>query len=131
MHCSKVLRTLTGAAIFSPVLAAPRPQGNVNPAERPSNIAIATVPDATNGPPQATGSLYGSPSLLGNNGAHPDDTIPPGEGAVVNDGTLVPGQTADADDGLFLDFQNAANPQPIRGDGGATDPGPRKFHNFP
>ncbi|KAJ5618313.1 hypothetical protein N7528_006956 [Penicillium herquei] len=41
--------------------------------------------------------------------------------------SLVPGQTADADLGLYLDFENADNPQPIRGAVGSDDPGPRNY----
>lgn len=40
------------------------------------------------------------------------------------------GQEADAELGLYLDFNSATfpnGPQPIRGDLGATDPGPRTF----
>lgn len=41
--------------------------------------------------------------------------------------SLAPGQTADANIGAYLDFENIANPQPIRGTKGGTDPGPRKY----
>ena len=37
----------------------------------------------------------------------------------------VPGQTEAADVGVYLDFEDAENPQPVRGDVGGTDPGPR------
>lgn len=39
--------------------------------------------------------------------------------------TLLPGQKDDEDIGEYLDFENADNPQPIRGKLGATDAGPR------
>ena len=88
-----------------------------------ANAAPYPQADGTvqNGPAQARGSLYGSSSLLGDDGDHPDKTVPHGIGAAP----LVPGQTANADYGLFLDFQSAQNPQPIRGSVGGTDPGPR------
>jgi len=37
----------------------------------------------------------------------------------------VPGQTDDANLGTYLNFENVANPQPVRGTKGGTDPGPR------
>jgi hypothetical protein len=40
---------------------------------------------------------------------------------------LAPGQTDAADLGVYLDFNDVENPQPIRGDTGGTDPGPRMF----
>lgn len=40
---------------------------------------------------------------------------------------LAPGQTEDANLGVYLDFSNVADPQPIRGSKGGTDPGPREF----
>ncbi|KAK4233260.1 RmlC-like cupin domain-containing protein [Achaetomium macrosporum] len=55
-----------------------------------------------------SGSLRGDSSLLGGNAP-------------------LPGQEADAKLGLYLDFNSADPPQPIRGTGGATDPGPRTF----
>src|SRR5258708_6549697 len=52
---------------------------------------------------------------------------------IVNENTnniqysLAPGKTADANIGAYLDFENIANPQPIRGTKGGTDPGPRTY----
>lgn len=40
---------------------------------------------------------------------------------------LAPGQTANAEIGLPFTFKDVENPQPIRGDLGATDPGPRTY----
>ena len=134
MHIYRNLyRLFTGAALFSSTFSAPTPQHEVNiiAGLRPSNLAIATVIDATFGPPQATGHLTGSLDLLGDDGTHPDDTVPPGQGAIVTDGTLVDGQTADADYGLFLDFSDSPNPQPIRGSEGGTDAGPRAYISRP
>ncbi|PYH48075.1 putative oxalate decarboxylase [Aspergillus saccharolyticus JOP 1030-1] len=39
--------------------------------------------------------------------------------------TPVDGQTDDADLGVYLNFEGSASPQPIRGNTGGTDPGPR------
>ncbi|KAL2000998.1 hypothetical protein VTN02DRAFT_2357 [Thermoascus thermophilus] len=41
---------------------------------------------------------------------------------------LVPGHKDDTIDGVYLDFEHAENPQPIRGDRGGTDPGPRNYY---
>lgn len=41
--------------------------------------------------------------------------------------SLLPGQKNDPDIGTWLDFTKADNPQPIRGDHGGDDPGPRKI----
>lgn len=40
---------------------------------------------------------------------------------------LAAGQTDAANLGVYLNFENVENPQPIRGNTGGTDPGPRKF----
>lgn len=40
---------------------------------------------------------------------------------------LAPGQTDAADLGVYLNFDDVESPQPIRGDMGGTDPGPRMF----
>ncbi|KAM0101350.1 hypothetical protein ACP6JE_004068 [Aspergillus fumigatus] len=39
--------------------------------------------------------------------------------------TLVTGQKEDAKNGVYLDFEGVDNPQPIRGDRGGSDPGPK------
>lgn len=44
--------------------------------------------------------------------------------------TLLPTQKEDPKIGSYLDFEKVDNPQPIRGDLGATDPGPRESCNF-
>ena len=73
------------------------------------------------GPPGSSGSVYGSPALVGPDG-NPVDTA---DSAVLSNSDLVPGQQEDADLGFYLDLSEAQNPQPIRGTGGGTDPGPR------
>lgn len=73
-----------------------------------------------------TGSLYGDASLLGGNAKRPPTKG--GDTANVPNPELVNGQEADAKLGLYLDFNSADVPQPIRGERGNTDPGPRKQH---
>ncbi|EAW14256.1 putative oxalate decarboxylase [Aspergillus clavatus NRRL 1] len=63
--------------------------------------------------------LRGSPDLLGYSSSY---TLPSQAPDIKF--TLVPGQKDDVDDGVYLDFEDADNPQPIRGDRGGTDPGP-------
>lgn len=70
-----------------------------------------------------SGSLRGNASLLGGNAPLPNRDE--ADSAVVSDPQLVHGQEADARLGLYLDFNSADPPQPIRGDNGNTDPGPR------
>ena len=76
------------------------------------------------GPPGASGSLYGTETLLGA-GGNPVSSV---DSAVVPTSSydLVAGQTSDTDYGFYLDFDSTANPQPIRGSQGASDPGPRE-----
>lgn len=71
----------------------------------------------SNPPLRATESLVGySPSENVATGSKPDIKY-----------SLLPGQKENADVGAYLDFENVANPQPIRGSVGGDDPGPRKF----
>lgn len=81
-------------------------------------------------PPGAEGSIYGD-NLLGNQGSDATPIELGGEPLqtadseqYVGDYELVDGQKEDPDLGLYLDFTESENPQPIRGDEGATDPGP-------
>ena len=87
--------------------------------------APSAAPDAppVTLPPGSSGSLRGSPGLIGPDG----NPINPGESAVVPNPETVPGQDADPKLGLYLDFTKVQNPQAIRGNRGATDPGHRKF----
>lgn len=80
--------------------------------------AVLSAPNPT----PSSGSLRGTAAELGDNGA-PIDIA---NKAVVSDYSTVPGQSADPKLGLFLDFSNVDAPQPIRGDQGGTDPGPRQ-----
>jgi hypothetical protein len=66
-------------------------------------------------------SPRGPGSLLGNDG----ELIKPSNIATMSGYSTVPGQTADPKLGLYLDFTQVQKPQPIRGDKGGTDPGPR------
>ena len=85
------------------------------------SLPIAIPNGKSPGPPGSSGSVYGSPSLVGPDG-NPVDTA---DSATVPNYDLVPGQQKDADLGLYLDLSEAQSPQPIRGTGGGTDPGPR------
>ena len=73
------------------------------------------------GPPGSSGQVYGSEAFLGPDG----NAVNPADSAIVTNYDLVPGQTADANLGLYLDLEEAENPQPLRGSLGGTDPGPR------
>lgn len=94
----------------------------------------APVPQAASvmpaGPPGSSGSLRGTPALLGYDPANPlstDTTVIP-----TSEFELAPGQSANANLGLFLDLSEVENPQPIRGDTqGPTDPGPRTYTDLP
>jgi len=86
------------------------------------------VPGSPVGPVGASGEIYPSTTLLGpalslgsisTVYAAAAATLPPGSYQ------LAANQQAPADDGLILDFSNIENPQPIRGQNGADDPGPR------
>lgn len=73
------------------------------------------------GPPGSSGEVYGSEDFLGPDG----NPVNPADSAIVANYDLVPGQNADANLGLYIDLEEAENPQPIRGSDGGTDPGPR------
>lgn len=105
-------------SVLKIALGAPTPQAGSG-----KGINNDDVPGIPVGPPGATGSIYGSETLLGNDG----NPVDPSDSAVVIDFKIVPGQEADADVGLYLDFNETPNPQPLRGLNGATDPGPRKL----
>ncbi|KAB5545483.1 RmlC-like cupin domain-containing protein [Coniochaeta sp. 2T2.1] len=74
--------------------------------------------------PPGVGDLRGDTGLLGGNTPDPP---PNADSAIVPNPELVNGQEADARLGLFLDFNSVDAPQPIRGEGGQTDPGPRTY----
>jgi hypothetical protein len=69
----------------------------------------------------------GNPGLRGSEalvGYSPTEKVPTGAAPHIQY-SLLPGQTEDAKIGSYLDFENIANPQPIRGSTGGDDPGPR------
>lgn len=78
------------------------------------------------GAPTSNPPLRGSEDLLGYSSSNTlsDQT--------TEDITYTPvdGQTDDADLGVYLDFEDSDSPQPIRGNKGATDPGPSKASSF-
>ncbi|KAL6407277.1 oxalate decarboxylase [Ilyonectria robusta] len=114
---------LLNGLIALPVgLARPAPQmGNYGENKGPVGGVKPPTPTVTS----TSGSLYGDSSLLGGNAPLPDPDK--SDSAVVDDPKYVNGQDADADLGLYLDFDDADPPQPIRGGLGATDPGPRTY----
>ena len=113
MHPTAKLFSSCLITTFIPAIAA-APVGAALPLSIPTGQAI--------GPPGSSGSAYGSEAFLGPNG----NPVDPKDSAMVTNYDLVPGQTADADLGLYLDLQEAKNPQPIRGSRGGTDSGPRE-----
>ncbi|KAG5986746.1 hypothetical protein E4U43_005370 [Claviceps pusilla] len=73
-----------------------------------------------------SGSLYGNAELLGGNAPLPDVDAD-AEDALVENPEKVDGQDAGAGLGLFLNLNGAKTPQPLRGDYGGTDSGPRTY----
>lgn len=71
-----------------------------------------------------SGSLRGGSELQGGNSAVAD--VDSGDAQAAKP-ELVNGQEADADLGLYLNFNGVERPQPIRGDYGSSDAGPRTF----
>lgn len=117
MQCStRFLGALIATCLVQNSLAVPLPQGGFG-----SGINNADVPGISVGPTGATGSPYGSETLLGNGGS----TQNIADSAIVSNYELVPGQQANANEGLYLDFTKTPSPQPIRGSNGYTDAGPR------
>ena len=114
MHfIAKLFDTCIIATLTTVIAAAPTGIGAGLPLSIPTGQAI--------GPPGASGSPYGTGEFLGAD----DNPVDPEDSAIIIDYDLVPGQTADADLGLYLNLEEAKNPQPIRGTTGGTDPGPR------
>ncbi|CZS96042.1 related to oxalate decarboxylase [Rhynchosporium agropyri] len=123
MHSSfQILVALAAARVLPAALAAPAPQMSKY-GENTGPIAGVSppIPEAT----AASGSLYGDKSLLGE--VAKPYPVSRGDSAIVSDYTLVNGQEAEAKLGLYLDFNSVENPQPIRGEGGQTDPGARTY----
>lgn len=67
--------------------------------------------------------LRGSLSLQG----HIPNEVDSANSAVVSPYEMAPGQDADASLGIPFTWENTDEPQPIRGDYGATDPGPQTY----
>lgn len=113
---------LLASSLFSIILALPAPQiGDYGENTGP----VAGIDPPTPTVTVASGSLYGPSSLLGE--AASPSPVSGGDSAIVSNFKLVNGQQADADLGLYLDFDSVEKPQPIRGEFGETDPGPRKL----
>ncbi|QGA18862.1 hypothetical protein EYB26_006547 [Talaromyces marneffei] len=71
--------------------------------------------------PAFSNPLRGGENLIGYS---PTNTIS-NENTETISYQLAPGQTDTADLGVYLDFDGVENPQPIRGNTGGTNPGPR------
>lgn len=106
-------------------LAVPAPQRHVEPnigSEGPvGGVDVNALPTAT--ATGSSGSLRGGSNLLGE--VAPASAVSGGNSAQVTNYELVNGQDADPKLGLYLDFAGTENPQPLRGNTGQTDPGPR------
>jgi hypothetical protein len=119
----RAFSTVAAFGLLPAVFAAPAPQVN-NYGENPGPFAGIDNPMPTQTTP--SGSLYGPQSLLGEI-AQPSP-VSGGDSAIVSDYPLVNGQDADSNFGLYLNFNSVENPQPIRGSGGQTDPGPSTYY---
>jgi len=120
-HPNLLLSALTGSLLLLACLAAPAPQMSYEENQTP--IGGVTIPSPISS--GTSGSLYGPPSLLGENA--PPSPVSGGDSAIVSNYPLVNGQEADSKLGLYLDFNSVENPQPLRGTGGQTDPGPSTY----
>ncbi|KAK3324894.1 RmlC-like cupin domain-containing protein [Apodospora peruviana] len=122
-YIPKALLCLAAAILIqSLVLALPLPQiGNYGENSGPVVGVTPPIPTVT----AASGPLRGNSSLLGDNAPRPNPAT--ADSAIVPSPQLVDGQEADGKLGLYLNFSSANPPQPIRGDRGNTDPGPRTF----
>jgi oxalate decarboxylase family bicupin protein len=112
------VRILSLASCLQAIYALPAPQSS---SSAPGVWAGPAGDDESN-----TGlPLRGSSTLLGQ---IPDEVNPTDSGDVPQSSyQLAPGQGAAADIGIPFIFKDTLNPQPIRGDLGATDPGPRTY----
>jgi len=119
----QLFSALVAAGLIQAILAVPAPQASYAENNEEQAGVFTPIPTAT----AISGSLYGPQSLLGEI-APPTPTTDDGENsAIVSNYPLVNGQGADSDLGLFLDFNSVENPQPLRGSGGGTQPGPSMF----
>ena len=109
-----VLTLLLLVSNFHNVHSLPSPSQPSPRADTPTDIESPTRP-----------SLRGKDDLLG---VTPDSINPQNSGEVPsNEYELAPGQAASADLGIPFTLKDTTNPQPIRGDLGSTDPGPRTY----
>ncbi|KAL7756035.1 hypothetical protein ACKLNR_013028 [Fusarium oxysporum f. sp. zingiberi] len=121
VHRNTFFKALAASLSVAPGSALPAPQmGDYGENKGPVGGFKPPTPTVTS----TSGSLYGDSGLLGGNAPLPD---PDQDSAIVKDPKLVNGQAADPKLGLYLDFDGVDVPQPIRGELGATDPGPRTY----
>ncbi|KAK0668097.1 hypothetical protein QBC41DRAFT_337915 [Cercophora samala] len=115
-HCLAVVLAVAVAR----TLALPHPQtGDSGENDGPVGGPEPPTPTVT----ASRGSLRGDSCFLEGNAPLPDPDM--SDSAIVLNPGFVNDQGADAKLGLYLDFNSAYPPQPVRGDNGATDPGPR------
>lgn len=87
------------------------------------------VPGTPVPPVGASGQVYATGTLLGPAQSIASISSLQAEATLPADSwSLVTNQDAPADDGLILNFEDAQNPQPIRGENGYVDPGPRNYY---
>ena len=121
LRFAKLFSACLAAQLIPLISAAPAAHGKRASTGSGQVLPIAISNGQSPGPPGDSGSVYGSPNLVG-----PDrNTVHTADSAVVSNYDLVSGQQKDANLGLYLDLSEGHNPQPMRGTGGGTDPGPR------
>lgn len=118
---TSLVGALTVTNLWHFVLAAPTSQASFAQDVDHNSVSAASIR-----PREATGSIYGSETLLGPDG----NLVNPADTTAISDYQLVPGQDEDQNVGLYLDFTNIVNPQPIKAMSGGTDPGPRKYSSI-
>ena len=103
-------------ALAPGLLAAPAPAPA--PAAAGTDLEARYVPQE---PPGIPRGIRGDTDFIGPDGHPLNSPVRPIQYSLVN------GQSADKDLGIYLDFTSTPNPQPLRGNAGYLDPGPRMY----
>ncbi|KAJ5233066.1 hypothetical protein N7468_006022 [Penicillium chermesinum] len=90
----------------------------------PLPLALLPLVGSVPAPRASNPPLRGSEALVGYS---PTEKIAPGPKPDIKC-SLLPAQTADPQLGEYLDLEKVENPQPIRGNTGGDDPGPRNYY---
>ncbi|KAH6674450.1 RmlC-like cupin domain-containing protein [Halenospora varia] len=122
---TSMLSALVAAGFLPVALAAPTPIPQMSYGENAGAVGGVSPPITTITATPTSYSFYGPSGLLGE--AATPSPISGGDSAIVSNAPLVNGQEADGKLGLYLNFNSVENPQPIRGEGGQTAPGPRTY----